>query len=51
MLFNNRIVDEKREHLKRILVALTDKTKSQEQIGKSYSEFRKTLEGKTTYVL
>ncbi len=37
LLFNNRIVDEKREHLKRILMALTDKTKSQEQIGKSYS--------------
>ena len=50
-LFNKRIVDEKREILKRVVIAMSEQTKTQEQLGKSYQEWRATLEAKTTYVL
>lgn len=50
-LFKKRLVDEKREHLKRTIIAMSEKTKSIEDLGKGYSEFRKKMHGKLLHVL
>lgn len=49
-LFKKRLVDEKREHLKRLIIAMTEKTKSIEQLGQAYFEFRKQMHGKSLHV-
>ena len=49
-LFKKRLVDEKREHLKRTIIAMTEKTKAVEDLGKGYYEFRKKMHGQWLHV-
>lgn len=49
-LFKKRLVDEKREHLKRTIIAMTEKTYPTETLGINYGQFRKSLDGKQLHV-
>ena len=50
-LFKKRCVDEKREHLKRVIIAMVEKrVDTTENFGKRYGEFRKDESGKMFHV-
>lgn len=50
-LFRKRIVDEKREHMKRAIIAMTENTCSSVQnLGQKYCQFRSKMHGRKLHV-
>jgi len=39
-MFRKRFIDEKREHLKRLIIAMTERTKPIAELGLAYRTFR-----------
>lgn len=48
-LFHQRIVDSKRDEIKRMIIALAEKTVSIEKMGEIYREQAKHLKGRKTH--